>query len=260
MTLSALMKGDIVEKQEAKLFEAEEGVLKEAVTIIESGKYRTDPLLGQYRILVEHFEKLLKETEKIVRISDRQQEYLCLIQDHLQLEIENRIKAEEKLRHLVAIDSLTGAYNRGVGLAIFENMLKTLKRNQDVLSICYIDVNGLKYVNDNFGHFEGDELLVLVCQYIKGVIRENDILCRLGGDEFMIILPRCTKENAEAIIRRISANIDRDKEKKLKPYDISFSFGIIQVDPDNEVSVDTIIEMADMKMYQYKQKFKSGVK
>ncbi|WP_406541485.1 GGDEF domain-containing protein [Clostridium ljungdahlii] len=125
--------------------------------------------------------------EKIIKISDGQQEYLHRIQGDLKKEIEDRIRAEEKLKYFAAIDSLTGCYNRGMGLAFLDTELNAIKRNKSFFSICYIDVNGLKYVNDNFGHFEGDELLVMVCRFIKKVIRSNDILCRLGGDEFLII-------------------------------------------------------------------------
>ncbi|NLI13548.1 MAG: diguanylate cyclase [Peptococcaceae bacterium] len=247
-------------KQESNLFESEKRILKEAEALISSRKYAGNTLLEPYRILADQFGKLLREVEKIVRIGDGQQEYLHRIQEDLKKEIENRIKAEEKLQYLATTDTLTGAYNRGTGLALLENQVKAQKRNKDVFSICYIDVNGLKYVNDNFGHFEGDGLLVSVCKYIKGVIRESDILCRLGGDEFMIIFPQCAKDNADAIINRITANIDADNEGKRNPYHISFSFGIIQVDADNEKSIDALIEMADMKMYEHKERFKKGMK
>ena len=163
---------------------------------------------------------------------------------------------EEKLKYFAATDTLTGSYNRGVRLTVLENEIKTIKRKLGVFSICYIDVNGLKRVNDNFGHFEGDELLVMVCKFIKGVTGDNDILCRLGGDEFIILFPNRKKENVEKIIGKIISNIDIENKKKLRSYDISFSYGIVQVDCDNSRSIDEIIQMADANMYEYKKKYK----
>jgi|GEM_PF-3488708 len=234
-------------------FEAEKTLLKEAKELIKGETYNEGALLEKFPIIIEQFDKLVRDIEKIIKISDGQQEYLHRIQIDLKKEIEDRICAEEKLKYSAAIDSLTGAYNRGMGLAFLENEINAIRRNKGFFSICYIDVNGLKYVNDNFGHFEGDELLVMLCKYIKEVVRNTDILCRLGGDEFIILFPSSKKKSVEDIIKRIVLNLEN--KSKLKPYDISFSYGIVQVDSDNCWCIDEIIQMADAKMYEYKQKF-----
>ena len=244
---------------ESSFFEAEKTMLKEAKELIQSEKYDKKTLLKNFSTIVEQFDKLLRDVEKIIKISDGQQEYLHRIQSDLKNEIEDKIRAEEKLKYFAAIDTLTGSYNRGMGLTFLENEIKAIRRNNGVFSICYIDVNGLKFVNDNFGHFEGDELLVMVCKFIKAVVRENDILCRLGGDEFIILFPSCKKENVEQIIEKIISNIDIENKKKLKPYDISFSYGIVQADCDNCIGIDEIIQMADEKMYEYKKKYKKSI-
>ncbi|AOY77936.1 GGDEF domain-containing protein [Clostridium formicaceticum] len=238
------------------IFKSEELILKKAEEVIHSNIYNQNPLFEQYCFLVGQFAKLLKEVEKIVKISDGQQEYLHRIQDDLQQEIENRVKAEEKLRYLAAIDTLTGAYNRGMGLSMLDNLIKITKRSGEVFSICYLDINDLKFVNDNYGHTEGDDLLVLLCNSIKEEIREYDILCRLGGDEFLIIFPKCTSKNVEAIIDRIQKKINIQNEKNQNPYSLSFSYGILQVDSQKEPSVDALIELVDKKMYAHKQSFK----
>ncbi|HEX3010680.1 MAG TPA: GGDEF domain-containing protein [Syntrophomonadaceae bacterium] len=246
-----------MKKLESNLLESEKMVLKKAKALIDSGKYDDNILLEQYRIITEHFGKLLQEVDKIISFNEGQQEYFYRIQDDLQKEIKNRIKAEEKLQHLATTDTLTGVYNRGSGLSLLEDQVSASKQHGYVFSICYIDINDLKYVNDNFGHFEGDTLLVAVCNYIKGVIREYDILCRLGGDEFLLVIPQCTKENAEAIIKRIIAKINADNNEQGKPYHISFCYGIIQVDANNnEKPINTLIEMADIKMYEHKTMFR----
>jgi diguanylate cyclase (GGDEF)-like protein len=249
------LEGEIV-PVDSDFFEEEKTLLKEARELIKSEKHNSETLLESFTKVTEKFDKLIRDVEKIIKISDGQQEYLHRIQSDLKKEIEYRTRAEEKLKYFAAIDSLTGSYNRGVGLTLLDNEVKNVKRNKGFFSICYIDVNRLKFVNDNFGHFEGDELLVMVCKFIKQVIRSNDILCRLGGDEFLVIFSNSRKEDVEKVIERINLNINMENEKKSKPYSVSFSYGIFQVDYDNDLSIDEIIKKADAKMYENKQKNK----
>lgn len=240
-------------------YEFEKKLLTEARELINNENYDEKTLLDKFSVLTEKFDKMIKDAEKIIKISDRQQEYLHRIQTDLKKEIEERIRAEEKLKYFAAVDSLTGCYNRGMGLAFVENEIKHIKRNEGLFSICFIDVNGLKYVNDRFGHFEGDELLVMVCKFIKEVIGDNHILCRLGGDEFLILFQNNREKDVERMIERILSNIEMKNDKKLKPYDISFSYGICQVDYTNDSTIDEIIKIADAKMYENKQKYKKLV-
>lgn len=244
---------------EASFFETEKTLIKEAKELLKTKKYDEKILLKNFSKVINQLDKLVREIEKIIKISDGQQEYLHRIQSDLQKEIEDKIRAEEKLKYFAAIDTLTGFYNRGMGLTFLENEIKAIRRNSGVFSICYIDVNRLKYVNDNFGHAEGDELLVTVCKFINEATRENDILCRLGGDEFIILLPNNFKKNVEEIMEKILLNMDIENKKKLRPYDISFSYGIVQIDADNNKGIDEIIQMADAEMYEYKKNYKMSM-
>jgi two-component system cell cycle response regulator len=241
------------------LFGYEENLLKSAEAMALENKYPEDPLSERCRYLARQYARLLGEVRKIVRISDEQQDRLHRVRRELDREIAERARAEEKLKYDAAIDSLTGAYNRGTGLAMLESQLKAFKRNKCAFSICYVDVDGLKYVNDNFSHPEGDELLVLICRYIQEAIRDGDILCRLGGDEFLIVFPSCTEENAEAIVGRITERIDKENECHKKPYKISFSHGTVQIGENGPESVGGLIELADRKMYEHKLQYKRSV-
>ncbi|AKA69069.1 GGDEF domain-containing protein [Clostridium scatologenes] len=238
-------------------FEAEKTLIKESKELIKSEKHDKKVLIENFSQVIEKFDKMIRDAEKIIKISDGQQEYLHRIQSDLKKEIEDRIRAEEKLKYFAAIDTLTGCYNRGMGIALLENEIKSIRRNKGIFSICYIDVNGLKYVNDNFGHFEGDELIVTMCKSIKKAVREKDILCRLGGDEFLVLFSNSEIKNVENIVERIKSNISMENEKKIKPYYISFSYGIFEVDYDSNLSIDEIIRKADAKMYENKQKYKN---
>jgi diguanylate cyclase (GGDEF)-like protein/PAS domain S-box-containing protein len=170
-------------------------------------------------------------------------------------DITDRKRFEENLRKLATTDALTGVLNRGFGLLIFSKQIKVAKRNNTKLSICYVDVNGLKVINDTYGHAEGDETLRLVSTFLQEASREVDILCRLGGDEFLLVLPQCPIQNARLVYQRIDDKVSQFNAQHLKPYKLSLSHGFAEYDPVAEKSVDQLIATADQQMYEDKQKY-----
>jgi diguanylate cyclase (GGDEF)-like protein/PAS domain S-box-containing protein len=175
-------------------------------------------------------------------------------------DITDRKRFEENLRKLATTDALTGVLNRGFGLLIFSKQIKVAKRNNTKLSICYVDVNGLKTINDTYGHAEGDETLRLVSTFLQEASREVDIICRLGGDEFLLVLPQCPIENARLVYQRIDDKVFQFNEQHLKPYRLSLSHGFAEYDPVAEKSVDQLIATADQQMYEDKQKYLKSMK
>ncbi|MGB3479186.1 MAG: diguanylate cyclase [bacterium] len=167
-------------------------------------------------------------------------------------DITERKQAERKLRTLATTDTLTEVLNRGFGLLLFGKQLQLAKRNKSKLSICYIDVDGLKEVNDTYGHQEGDEVLKMVGSFLKKATREIDIVCRLGGDEFLLVLPQCSIDQAFTAWGRIAQKETDFNTKGIKPYKISLSRGFAECDPDREKTVDQLIAIADHEMYKHK--------
>ena len=158
-----------------------------------------------------------------------------------------RKKTEEKFKHLSFHDSLTGLYNR----AYFEEELERFNFPRYYpLSIVMLDVNGLKVINDTFGHSEGDRLLKHLSQILISVSRQGDIVARIGGDEFAILLPYTSSEEAYKFCERIKQACQQDKIEPiyLRP-NISLGYTIQEGEYKDTA---TLLKEADKKMYQDK--------
>jgi len=112
-----------------------------------------------------------------------------------------------KLREISVIDSLTGTYNRRYLLKCLNSLRKTAEKYGQTFSVILLDIDHFKAINDTFGHVAGDKVLKKVCRTIKNNIRETDIFGRLGGEEFMVILPETHKEQAFVVAERIRQDI-----------------------------------------------------
>ncbi|MEQ8175412.1 MAG: PocR ligand-binding domain-containing protein [Syntrophomonadaceae bacterium] len=160
-------------------------------------------------------------------------------------DVTERRRDEEKIRYLSFHDKLTGLYNR----AYFEEELKRIdKERQLPISIIMGDVNGLKLVNDAMGHLEGDALLKAVTDILKKSCREEDIIARWGGDEFIILLPDCPHQSAVKILQRIKDNC---KLGYTFPIETSISLGLATKQNIHQ-DIEYTIKEAEDKMYRHK--------
>ncbi|WP_160691425.1 HD domain-containing phosphohydrolase [Clostridium sp. C2-6-12] len=160
-------------------------------------------------------------------------------------DISERKQMERKMEYLSYHDQLTGLYNR----RFFEEELLRLdvKRNLP-LTIIMADVNGLKLVNDSFGHTVGDNLLIKVAEVMTSGCRCDDVIARLGGDEFVILLPKTDKHEAGEIVKRIK---ERALNQKVESVEISISFGF-ETKKSSTEKIDDILKKADDHMYENK--------
>lgn len=156
---------------------------------------------------------------------------------------------EKRVKYLNYHDTLTGLYNR----LYFEKSKDNLDTEEHLpISIIYADVNGLKVVNDSFGHAEGDKLLIASAQAIKSCCRENDIVARVGGDEFYILLPNTTNQMAEELIIRINKKCeDYNINNSNEVHYLSIAFGAA-TKTSKEEYFDDILKIADDRMYRNK--------
>jgi len=161
-------------------------------------------------------------------------------------------RGEEELLALSLTDELTGLYNRRRLFVLTEQYLKLSARTKKKLLLLFIDMDNLKWINDHYGHNEGDQALIALANILKKTFRESDIVARIGGDEFVVLL-ESTDENAEIVLTRLDENIKDHNAKRSRCYNLSISVGTTQFDPEHPVSIDELLSKADALMYAQKR-------
>jgi diguanylate cyclase (GGDEF)-like protein/PAS domain S-box-containing protein len=169
-----------------------------------------------------------------------------------------RKRMEEELKRLAHYDTLTGAYNRGYGLELLQRQLKLSKRDKSPLLLAYCDLDNLKDINDEFGHEEGDRAMVQVAKIFKSILREVDIITRMGGDEFLLTFVDSSLNEIPIIRKRLNKELARLNQIPKKPYEIEFSTGFSNYDPANPQPMDELIRIADENMYKEKKNKNKG--
>ena len=160
------------------------------------------------------------------------------------------------LRDISLTDDMTGCYNRRHGMYSLREWFSRAKRYGTQFAIVYFDLNGLKTINDNYGHQAGDLLLRSVSSSVKNVLRETDLLFRMGGDEFLVICPETDKRGAFVCAERMQRVVS---EITIVDKHASFAFGIAHSSEDYK-EVDNMLNSADVSMYKMKQEMKQKMK
>lgn len=184
--------------------------------------------------------------------SEKDIEIMEFVSNQIATAIERK-RMEEKLQKLNRIDSLTGCYSRGYGLELLDRQIKLSHRSKSPLLLAFLDIDRFKEINDTFGHDEGDKALKEVAELFKSTLREVDIICRMGGDEFLLIFPDNSLKEAPLIKERLNRGLIKLDQTSKKPYKIELSIGLSCYDPDNPQSMDELIRIADKKMYEEKK-------
>lgn len=168
-------------------------------------------------------------------------------------DITERKRYEEKLKYLSLHDQLTGLYNR----AFFEEELNRLSDSREYpIAMISADLDDLKLINDTTGHQKGDQMLKAAAEVLKQSLRSSDILARVGGDEFVVILPRTDKKVGEDIIERLKENVTC-YNREHAGLSLGFSMGVATAE-DSSTPLTELFRQADDLMYQDKLQRSAG--
>ncbi len=157
-------------------------------------------------------------------------------------------RMNKQLSVYASLDMMTGVYNRRIGFEKLEALLKTFNQEEDRLTICYIDINNLKIVNDTHGHSAGDDMIISIARAIRENMDKEDIACRIGGDEFLMVFNG--KNVAQATSKVAGIEYALSQMEKDKPYHVSISKGFLEY--DGVMDINAFIEKADHFMYEDK--------
>jgi diguanylate cyclase (GGDEF)-like protein len=176
------------------------------------------------------------------------------------LVIADSLDMQRKYQRFATTDALTGLHNRGWLDDAFERELKRSERDELPLALIMLDVDNFKKYNDEYGHLAGDQVLIAVANAIRCPLRPNDLVARFGGEEFAVLLPETTTENAKIIAERLRDRVSRADPGELdsKPLPrVTISLGIAGRQPG--YSLDMMIAAADVAMYHAKRNGKNRV-
>jgi len=167
---------------------------------------------------------------------------------HIQLELLN----------LSLVDELTGLNNRRGFLALGEHYVKLANRSGTLFMIAFVDIDNMKDINDRFGHQEGNRLLVEAANILKDSCRRSDILARMGGDEFALLIADADTTCGNVIVNRIQ---DKTKSQNATPgrrYALSLSIGLVAANVTQHAELERLLDEADKAMYDSKQRKKQS--
>ncbi|MFA6216598.1 MAG: GGDEF domain-containing response regulator [Candidatus Omnitrophota bacterium] len=200
------------------------------------------------------------ETTAIQAVQEGAQDYLVkgqveghLLVRALRYAIE-RNRMQIALRSQSLVDDLSGLYNRRGFMSLAQQQIKLSRRTRRGFFIVFVDLDGLKKINDTYGHLEGDRALVTVANILKKTFRETDIVARIGGDEFIVLAIDAADDTAEIIRNRTEENIKEHNAAAGSMYQLSVSMGIVSFNSSSgPVTLNQLMEQADQALYKHKR-------
>ncbi|MBU1247521.1 MAG: GGDEF domain-containing protein [Proteobacteria bacterium] len=226
------------------LFKREATIIRHAEDLAASPDNVDNPLLPEFQSLLGHYMKLLNQAKRLVKMSDRMQGNLNIL--------------NEQLEHLSSIDGLTGIPNRRHFDEVLETELKRAYRDKMPLSVIMVDIDYFKAYNDQYGHMKGDKCLRLVAQTLsEAPKRPTEIVGRYGGEEFVAALPNTGMQGALIVAERMRTMIqDLDIPHESSPIasQVTLSFGVAcETQYREERGAESLIQAADQMLYEAKR-------
>jgi diguanylate cyclase (GGDEF)-like protein/PAS domain S-box-containing protein len=172
-------------------------------------------------------------------------------------DITERKKIEETLRNSSLKDDLTGLFNRRGLLKQAAPYFDFARRQKEDLLLLFIDLDGMKRINDEFGHNEGDNALINTAEILNRTFRSSDIIARLGGDEFTVLVTDLSASKEDAIAR-LNENLKAYNASETRGHKLAFSIGVATLEPERMTCFEELLEQADQAMYEQKRMKRRG--
>jgi len=193
----------------------------------------------------------------------RPKELLARVQRELAMQklIDELKKSQEELKLLAITDPMTKLYNRRYFSEISMELFELAKRENRPLSLIMLDIDKFKTINDTYGHKVGDEAIIALGNLLRKAKRKSDVACRLGGEEFVLLLPNTAYKDAKKVAEKIRKRVEKSKI----PYDegktLSFtvSLGVAEVDFEHEDQIESALKRADDALYEAKKSGRNRV-
>jgi len=167
-------------------------------------------------------------------------------------------KMQDHLRELTITDELTGLTNRRGFFAFAQQQMKQARRNSERMVLFFADLDDLKVINDTFGHVAGDRALSDAARIFVETFRDSDIIARMGGDEFAVIMGNASEAGVDTVRNRLEKRLGEYNARRDGTFRLAVSVGLTVFDPANPVTVDELVRQADERMYEQKQQKKVG--
>ena len=167
-------------------------------------------------------------------------------------DLASMVERELEAVQLSTLDELTHISNRRGFMVLAQFSLDFCVRQKIPAALIFMDLDKFKPINDKFGHAEGDAALIAFARQMKSTFRESDLFARLGGDEFVALLNGTSKQQAEYVIAKLSRSLKKYNQEADRGYDISFSCGIVEFNPDNRRAIEELLAAGDSLMYEAK--------
>jgi two-component system cell cycle response regulator len=189
---------------------------------------------------------------RLTQTGQLQRAHLELLADKLYEKVSELEKANEHLRNLSLTDGLTGLNNRRGFMILATNLLKFARRVSYSVCLLYIDLDSLKYINDTFGHAGGDAAITQFSRILTDTFRESDVIGRMGGDEFVVMIVDATASDLASIQSSLQTNVDAYNRRADPRQVLSFSLGVIRLEPGATMTMEDLLGQADAAMYKHK--------
>jgi diguanylate cyclase (GGDEF)-like protein/PAS domain S-box-containing protein len=154
------------------------------------------------------------------------------------------------------VDELTGLHNRRGFIDLARAQLDEAVRAQRGMLVIFSDLDGLKQINDRFGHQAGDRALFEFAALLRATFRERDLVARLGGDEFVVLVTDCAGVGASELVARLATRVEQHNGKGRRDFNIAFSTGVSTFDPAEPEPLEVLLSQADARMYAQKRRRK----